>query len=198
VPNAPAATSGANFAGARPPQRRPGPLRVAFLGNMTHEPNVDAVEFFASQILPHLRARDPDAALDVIGPNATDALRARYASRVRFRGFVEDLGAALAEYDVMLAPLRFGGGTKLKVLDGMAHGIPVVTTAVGAEGLGLRHEEHALLADSADALAQCVLRVGHDGTLAARLTVNACAHVRAHFSWDTIRERLTAWLREHA
>jgi glycosyltransferase involved in cell wall biosynthesis len=193
VPNAPA-SNGSNGASAHRVRDRGGPLRVVFLGNVTHEPNVDAIDFFASQILPRLRARDPETTFDVIGPNASPEIRARYESRVTFRGFVEDLGTALGDYDLLLAPLRFGGGTKLKILDAMAHRIPIVTTAVGAEGLQLRHEQHALLAESAEALSDCVLRIKHDSELADRLTENAYAHVRANFSWDSIRGRLTEWL----
>ena len=190
VPNAPASI---DSDGTHVRRRREAgdPLRIVFLGNVTHAPNVDAIEFFASQILPRLRARDPGVTFDVIGPNAGPEIRTRYESRVRFRGFVPDLGSALAEYDVLLAPLRYGGGTKLKILDAMAHRIPVVTTAVGAEGLQLRHDHHVLLAESADALAECVHRIERDADLATHLTENAYAHVRANFSWDTIRERLT-------
>jgi glycosyltransferase involved in cell wall biosynthesis len=193
VPNAPASVVPSSVS-ARRSGDRGGPLRVAFLGNVTSEPNLDAIEFFASEILPRLRARDPDATLDVIGPNASPEIRARYATRVHFRGFVPELGAALAEYDVLAAPLRFGSGTKLKVLDAMAHGIPVVTTAVGAEGLSLRHGEHALIAETAAELSDCILRVKDEAALADRLARNAHAHVREAFSWDAIKDRLTEWL----
>jgi glycosyltransferase involved in cell wall biosynthesis len=193
VPNAPAAVVPSS-ASARP-GRGPGqPLRVAFLGNVSSEPNLDAIEFFASEILPLLRARHPETLLDVIGPNAGPEIRARYATRVRFHGFVEDLGAALAEYHVLAAPLRFGSGTKLKILDAMAHGIPVVTTAVGAEGLSLWHGEHALIAESGADLADCILRIKDDAVLADRLARSAHAHVRETFSWDAIKDRLIEWL----
>jgi glycosyltransferase involved in cell wall biosynthesis len=193
VPNGPVSpvTWAESHVVPRDPSR---PLRVVFLGNVGFEPNADAIEFFASEVLPRLRAQIPDATFDVIGPGATPALEERYASRVRFRGFIEDLGAALAEYDVLAAPLRFGGGTKLKVLDAMAHAIPVVTTAVGAEGLLLTHGEHAWLAETADEFVSGIVRIKQDAKLFDRLTTQAYAHVRDVFSGSAIQKRLAEWL----
>lgn len=175
--------------------RDPGaPLRVVFLGNVGASPNADAIAFFADEVLPALRARIPLTTFDVLGPGASPAIASQYESRVAFRGFVPDLGAALAEYDVLVAPLRFGGGTKLKVLDAMAYGIPVVTTGIGAEGLWLRHGEHAWLSDTAASIADGVLRIKADPALADRLVANAYALVRDRFSWDSIQDRLSEWL----
>lgn len=170
------------------------PLRAVFLGNVESGPNADALEYFANDVLPALRSRSPGATLDVIGQGATPAIVERYASRIHFRGFADDLGAALAEYDLLVAPLRFGGGTNFKVLDAMAYGIPVVTTAVGAEGLWLKHGEHAWLADGPPDIADGILRVKRDAVLAERLIGNAYSLVRDRFSWNAIQERLSTWL----
>ncbi len=170
------------------------PLRAVFLGNVESGPNADAIEFFANDVLPALRSQSPGATLDVIGPGATPAIVERYASRIHFRGFADDLGAALAEYDLLVAPLRFGGGTKLKVLDAMAYGIPVVTTAVGAEGLWLTHGEHAWLAERPPEIAHGILQIKRDAELAQRLVGNAYSLVRDRFSWNAIQDRLVDWL----
>jgi glycosyltransferase involved in cell wall biosynthesis len=190
-PNLLSAWSGPSAARKRDPNS---PLRVAFLGNVAAEPNGDAIAFFVEEILPVLRAEMPATSFDVIGPNASDAIVERYASSVRFRGFVDDLGSALADYDVLAAPLRFGSGTKLKILDAMAHHLPVVTTPIGAAGLSLRNGEHALLAETASALADGILRIKRDPGLGHLLAANAYSHVRDHFSWDGIRDRLVDWL----
>jgi glycosyltransferase involved in cell wall biosynthesis len=195
VPNGP----GSGSMDRRPIRRRrdPGaPLRVAFLGNVDSVPNADAIAWFADEILPALREHFPEAILDIIGPGATPALKERYATRAHFRGFVDDLGAALGEYDLLVAPLRFGGGTKLKVLDAMAHGVPVVTSSVGAEGLSLTNGEHMVLADTVAETVQGILSIKRDPDLADRLVANAFAIVRDLFSWDTIQNRLADWLRE--
>jgi glycosyltransferase involved in cell wall biosynthesis len=170
-------------------------LRVLFLGNVQSDPNIDAIRFFADEILPRLRAQTRDVSFDVIGPHATPDVELNFGSNVRFRGFVPDLVSAMAEYDVLAAPLRFGGGTKLKVLDAMAQGLPVVTTRVGAEGLSVRHNEHALIVESAADFAEAILRVWRDCDLADRLAANAYALMRESFSWDSIEERLAEWLR---
>jgi glycosyltransferase involved in cell wall biosynthesis len=170
------------------------PLRAVFLGNVESGPNADAIEFFANDVLPALRSKSPGATLDVIGPGATPTIVERYASRVHFRGFANDLGAALAEYDLLVAPLRFGGGTKLKVLDAMAYGIPVVTTSVGAEGLWLKHGEHAWLAEHSHEIADGILRIKGDAALAERLVANAYTLVRDRFSWNAIQDRLVDFL----
>ncbi len=194
VPNGPGSQSM-----DRPVRRRrdpASPLRVAFLGNVDSVPNADAIAWFADEILPALREHFPEAVLDVIGPGATPAIRERYASRAHFRGFVDDLGATLAEYDLLVAPLRFGGGTKLKVLDAMAHGVPVVTSSIGAEGLSLTNGEHMVLADTVAETVQGILSIKRDPDLADRLVANAFAVVRDLFSWDTIQNHLADWLRE--
>jgi glycosyltransferase involved in cell wall biosynthesis len=194
VPNGPGSRS--MVLPARRPRDPASPLRIAFLGNVDSVPNADAIAWFADDILPALRAHFPEAILDVIGPGATPAIRERYASRAHFRGFVDDLGAALAEYDLLVAPLRFGGGTKLKVLDAMAHGVPVVTSSVGAEGLSLTNGEHVLLADTVDETVEGILSIKRDPDLADRLVTNAFTVVSDLFSWETIQHRLADWLRD--
>lgn len=194
VPNGPSLRS-AGAAGPPPRSRdaRP-PLRVAFVGNVAAEPNADAIAFLADAIMPIVRSEMPDATLDVIGPGSTDTMIARYVSRATFRGFVEDLAGALAGFDVLAAPLRFGGGTKLKILDAMTQGLPVVTTAVGAEGLALRHGENAWLAETPRDLADGLLRIKRDPELAQHLAINAYRHVESLFAWGAIRRRLSEWL----
>ncbi len=198
--NAIVVPNGANYSRAwnSPPSARTrdvgAPLRVVFLGNVGSTPNADAIAFFDDQVMPTLRAQARETTFDVIGPGASPALVARYGSRVGFRGFVPDLGAALAEYDVLAAPLRFGGGTKLKVLDAMAYSIPVVTTAVGAEGLSLEHGQSAWLAETGPAIAAGILRIKRDNDLRERLVSNAYSLVRDRFSWEAIQQRLAAWL----
>jgi glycosyltransferase involved in cell wall biosynthesis len=192
VPNGVPLVDGA--AAGRPPPAPGAPLRMAFLGNMLHAPNLDAVEYLVSRILPLLRQADPAATLDVLGPGASPELVLHHAGQVTYRGFVAELCPALAAYDVLVAPIRFGSGTKVKLLDAMASRIPIVTTAVGAEGLSIEDGRHALLAETPEAFAAQVLAVKRDPALALRLTDAAHALVAERFSSAAVRDGLAAWL----
>jgi glycosyltransferase involved in cell wall biosynthesis len=172
------------------------PLRTVFLGNLAYEPNADAMAYFVSHLLPPLLQVAPDATFDVIGPNASNDVRRHFGASVRFRGFVDDLGTALAEYDVMVVPLRVGGGTKLKVLDAMANGVPVVATRIGAEGLGLRHGTSAWIAETPSEFVDGIVRLKRDPELAERVAASARGLVVERFSWPAIEERLAQWLSE--
>lgn len=192
VPNAvnEAATSGHVAA----PRRGGGPPRLAFLGNVAHPPNLDGIAFFVEEVLPILRKLHPEAILDVLGPSATPELRARYASRARFLGYVPDLAQALADYDVLVAPIRFGSGTRVKLIDAMACRIPIVTTAAGAEGLPVVDGEHLLLASGAADFAEKVLRIKRDPALGDRLAASGARLVELRFRSDAIQAQVAAWL----
>jgi glycosyltransferase involved in cell wall biosynthesis len=180
--------NGAFVPATRPPLRRRAagePLRLVFLGNMSHPPNADAVRFFAEQVLP--RAQEVTSGLDVIGPNVTEDLRRACGSGVNFRGFVADLATALRDYDAMVAPIRFGGGTKLKMIEGMANGLPLVATPCAAEGLDLIDGRHALLSASPESMLLSLQRLQHSDELSEHLAAAAFAHARARFSWDSIQ-----------
>jgi glycosyltransferase involved in cell wall biosynthesis len=167
---------------------------MVFLGNVDSVPNTDAMNFLVEDILPPLRAERPGATLDVIGPGVTPQVRAKYAGKIEFRGYVPDLGEALSEYDLLIAPLRFGSGTKLKVLDAMANNLPVVTTNVGAEGLSLVHGRDAWIADTVPDIIEGVNRMKSDAEFASQLAANARTLVFERFSWDVIQDRLAHWL----
>ena len=174
--------------------RKPGSLRMVFLGHLASEPNLDALAFFVRQVLPKIRAAEPAARFEVIGGGVTAELETRFGAEATFRGFVEDLRPALRESDVFVAPLRFGSGTKLKLLDAMSARVPIVTTPVGAEGLGIVDGEHALLATTPDEIASAVLKLNADPELAARLAASAHDLVHRRFSWDAIRTHTARWL----
>ena len=155
---------------------------LLFVGNFNHRPNGDAVHFLAREVLPLLRESLPGVLVFVAGDNAPADLAGYEAAGVRLLGYVPDLAPLFARCRVFVAPLRFGAGMKGKVGDALSYGLPVVTTAVGAEGMGLRDGEEALLADTAEELAAAVVRLYRDPELWRRLSANARAHVERHFS----------------
>lgn len=173
---------------ALPPTAR----NAVFLGNMMYPPNADAVAYFAREVIPLIRQRHPDFNLHVIGNPPADI--SSYADGVQFLGFVDDLVSELSKYRIMVAPVRYGGGTKLKVIDGMASGAALVTTSVGAQGLSIQHGKHALIADNAPDFADSVVRLLDDTAMAQSLSEQAADFAAQRYSWENIRENTARWL----
>ncbi len=147
----------------------PGSRRIVFLGNMNYAPNADAARWIVEKILPRIVAARPDSELRLVGI-APDGLQASLTRPgVTFTGFVEDLRTVFADCSVALLALRYGAGTKLKVLEALAHGVPVVTTAIGSEGLNARDGVQLLVRESAADIAAAVLLVADNPELAASL-----------------------------
>ncbi len=162
------------------------PATLAFLGSMDWHANVEAIQHFVKNSYPAIRRARPDARLLLIGRNPHPALLALAAhdASIEVTGTVEDVRPHLARAAVMILPLRVGGGTRIKVFEGMAAGLPLVSTRVGVEGLPVRHGEHALIADASGDFAQAVIALLDDATLRARLAQTARQWVETHFSWE--------------
>jgi glycosyltransferase involved in cell wall biosynthesis len=158
---------------------------LGFLGSMDWMPNIEAVQWFAKEILPGLT---DDARLVVIGRNPPRSIRdlADADPRIEVTGTVDDVRPWLARCGILVVPLLSGGGTRIKIMEALAAGLPVISTTVGAEGLGLNDGEHLLIADSAadfrDAVAGLIgdddrrLRLGQAGR---RLVEEQCGWKRA-------------------
>lgn len=142
------------------------PRRALFLGDFRHQPNRDAVARIVAEVLPALRRRCPDAELWIAGGNEAPIRHLAAAPAVRVCGFVPDLAALLAETRVVLAPLWTGAGFRVKAATALAHGIPVVTNALGARGLTAPAPACAI-AETAEDLAAACARLLDDTTLAA-------------------------------
>lgn len=171
-------------------------MDAVFFGNCKYPPNAEAIGQLRSTIIPDVRRSHPGFTVDIIGPHS-EAFDARYEGLCG-RGFIPDLYAELSRYKMLVAPLHTGGGTKLKIIDAMAAGVPLVTTSVGAEGLGLVHGENALIADDPRAIADHVRSILDDEEKRKQLAASARAHVERHFSWATVRADLAEALRELA
>lgn len=162
-----------------------GVARVMFSGSMDWLANIDAVEFFMDQIWPRVVAVKPDAEFVVVGrsPPAKliDAARAR-DYRWTFTGFVDDVRPHVRSAKVCVIPLRVGGGTRLKVYESMAMGCPVVSTAIGVEGLPLDAGKHFELADTPEDFANAVIRLLEDPRRRLELAENSRRYVEEHCS----------------
>ncbi|HIE1834250.1 TPA: glycosyltransferase family 4 protein [Pseudomonas aeruginosa] len=177
-----------HFAAARP---TPEAQRVLFLGNYEYAPNVDAVEWMLDEILPRVWAHCPEARMSVCGY----ALPAEWAQRwsdprIEWQGFVPDLLQLQSSSSVFLAALRHGGGSKLKVLEALAAGLPLASTAQGVSGLELRDGEDYLGGESAEQLANAVVRLLQDPAQARALGENGRAYVRRAHDWSVAASQL--------
>jgi glycosyltransferase involved in cell wall biosynthesis len=169
------------------PQPAPGTdFAIVFSGNLEYHPNVDAVRYFRTCIWPELRNRHPSLIWRLVGknPHAVAALAAG-DPRIELIGPVPDAVAELARSRIAVVPLRTGSGTRLKILEAWAAGIPVVSTTLGAEGLPARHQDNLLLADIPSDFAAAVTRLLTCPDLAGRLSLAGRLLLEKEFTWES-------------
>jgi glycosyltransferase involved in cell wall biosynthesis len=146
---------------------------LIFVGGFSHDPNVDAVLHFCRDILPLIRNNKPDVHFTIVGSNPPDEIRLLENEAVKVTGYVPRTTTYLHRSCVSVAPLRYGAGMKGKIGEAMAHGVPVVTTSVGAEGMGLINRKNAMIADSPQDFASAVLELLSNNSLHATVRENA-------------------------
>ena len=190
--------NGVDCAHNRPGLAQSRPNRLVFNGSLTYSANYDAMQWFLAQVWPRIRAQLPDAALAITGATAgVDLAGLALDEQVQLTGFVEDVRFPVAEAAVAIAPIRQGGGTRLKILEAMALGTPVVATRKGAEGLEVTDGEHLLLADDPQQFAQRTIRLLSDDDLRRRLAANARRLVEQQYDWRQIGQRFATLVEEN-
>jgi glycosyltransferase involved in cell wall biosynthesis len=158
---------------------------LLFVGNLSYQPNIDAACGLVQDVLPRLQPLlDEAATVTLVGPLGADGTVAALGGRpgVRVTGFVPDLESYYANADVVVAPLTAGSGTRIKLLEALARGLPVVTSSAGAAGLDVHDGVQLLIADSPDETARAILRLAHDRALGERLGGEARRLVRRRYS----------------
>ncbi len=179
-----------------------GPPILGFLGSLNYPPNESGMRFFLDRIWPAIREAVPDVRLMVIGRPSTWLLRrARADAHLLVVGEVSDITPCLRQWALMVVPLLHGGGTRMKILDAWAHGIAVVSTSKGAEGIRAAHGEEVWIADAPNEFAQAVIHLLRDTAARQRLARGGYERARREYSWETIAERarhqITALLTEN-
>jgi glycosyltransferase involved in cell wall biosynthesis len=165
--------------------------RVLFVGNFEYAPNLEAVAFALDEIMPRVWQALPQARFAVCGYKLPPEWAQRWPDpRIEWRGFVADLRTVQRESSVFLAPLRQGGGSKLKVLEALAAGLALVSTAQGVSGLGVHDGEHYLAGESAAELAAATIDLLQSRDLAARVGAAGRRYVREHHSWEHAANQL--------
>ncbi|NDJ51864.1 MAG: glycosyltransferase, partial [Chloroflexi bacterium] len=164
---------------------------LVFTGKMDFRPNVDAMLWFADQVLPIVREAVPGTHLTIVGKSPHPRLEdLRGKAGVTVTGFVPAIQPYIKAADVFVAPLLMGSGTRLKVLEAMSMRRAIVSTRLGAEGIDIVHREHALLADSAKDFAESVIMLLQDAELRERLGRHAFDLVREQYDWEAVLPRL--------
>jgi glycosyltransferase involved in cell wall biosynthesis len=189
--------NGVDTAYFRPRATRPRPGRLLFLGSLDWRPNLDGVRLLLDEVFPAVRAAEPDATLCLVGRNPPRDLCRKAAALpgVELHGNVPDVRPFLAESVALVVPLRIGGGSRLKILEALAAGVPVVSTRVGAEGLHLEPGRHLeVVEDIADLAADLVAAVRNPEG-AREQAARGREQVLRRYDWDVLADQLERiWL----
>jgi GT2 family glycosyltransferase len=157
---------------------------ILFIGSYPHLPNIDAVKWFVSDIFPLIREKIPTVNIHVVGSGMKESLRTFLEDRpgVIVDGFVEDLSDLLNESRVFVAPLRFGAGVKGKIGQAVEHGIPIVSTNIGVEGMGFEDDKSCLIADDIDSFVEATVKLYSNQKLWESIRINARSNLVEQFS----------------
>lgn len=166
---------------------RSGAPTILYVGSFTWEPNVAAARFLATEVLPRVAQHVPDARVVLVGKDPGPDIRALAAAdaRVVVAGNVPDVSVYLRQAHVLAVPLQVGGGTRLKILEAFAAGVPVVSTPVGCEGIRGEDGKHLIIVDRPD-FAAAITTLLRDGARAHRLAHAARALARERYDWLTV------------
>lgn len=157
-----------------PVTRQPDADHILHIGTMYWPPNVDGILWFINQVYPHIRARRSDVIFDVVGARPPQEIMdlSGNGTGVNVTGYVPDPTPYRQQAGVMVVPLRAGGGMRVKILEALAQGLPIVSTTLGCEGIAVTHEQDILIADTPHEFAQAVLRLLDNPQFAAELGCN--------------------------
>jgi len=165
--------------------------RLLFIGNLSTPPNVDAVLYFVKDVWEKVLEHCPTCQLVIVGREPCDEILALAGSKqIEVHANIKNLDEVYQDATVALVPLRFGAGTKLKLLEAFGYGVPVVSTSIGCEGLPVKDRMHLLIADSADAFAEACLHLLSEPEVRHQLALTAWGFTRTNFDEVTVQQRI--------
>jgi polysaccharide biosynthesis protein PslH len=137
-------------------------------------PNIDGIHWFLNEILPWIRQKRPNSVVDLVGARPPQSLIecGQKDSKINVTGYVPELLPYMEQAGVFVVPLRAGGGMRVKILEALARGLPLVTTTLGCEGIAVEDGRHVLIADTPEGFAAAVIRLLDDRSLADQLGHN--------------------------
>jgi glycosyltransferase involved in cell wall biosynthesis len=186
-----AVPNGVDIAALEPKSLRRETKDILFVGYFLHSPNVDALRYFVSTVWPLLQKTGRELSVSIVGSHLpTDLARSVRACGFRHAGYVENLPEELWSHRVFIAPIRYGAGTRIKLLEAAAAQCAMVSTTLGAEGLGWRDGQDLLIADRPADFARSIERLLDDSALRSRLGVSAHNSVKRRFDWPMLAANL--------
>ncbi|HBB98180.1 MAG TPA: glycosyltransferase [Blastocatellia bacterium] len=170
-----------------------GKKRIVFVGSMDYHANIDGAINFARNVWPTVRKQKPELVFTIVGRDPSPDVRALSSIEgVEVTGSVDDVRPFYCEAIAAVVPLNVGGGSRLKILEAMAAGVPVVSTKLGAEGLDSSDGENILLTDGPGQIADAVIRIIDDRELEKRLIAGGYALIRERYDWSMLGAKLLA------
>ena len=163
------------------------PNTLVFAGSFRYRPNYEAMLWFLNKVFPHIQGQIPDVHLTILGDHG--GLLLPFRENVFQAGHVEDVRPVIASAAASVVPILSGGGTRLKILESIALGTPVIATSKGAEGLDLEPERHILIADAPEGFAAAVVRLLRGPEHRRRLAEAAMRQLRAKYDWEVVKHR---------
>lgn len=168
---------------------------LLFIGHLSHHPNIDAIHYFVREILPLLKKSLPSICFQIVGSNPSATIQAYASEHVKVLGYVPNIDPLFQSARVFVAPLRFGAGVNGKIGEALSYGLPVVTTPLAAEGLGLTDRKDAMIAQDPKEFADSVLEVYHSEDLWQRLADCGYQHIEKHFTPEVVGKAIETGLR---
>jgi len=163
---------------------------IMFIGGFYHQPNQDAVFYFIEEVFPIIKEKIRDIRFFIVGSNPTDEMLKLNSEDIIVTGYVKDVEPYFANSRVFVSPLRYGAGMKGKIGQSMAYGLPVVTTRIGAEGIGLVDGENALIADEPAEFAEAVIRLYTDKSIWKKISTQSLTLIDKNYSKEVISKQL--------
>jgi GT2 family glycosyltransferase/glycosyltransferase involved in cell wall biosynthesis len=163
---------------------------LVFIGSYNHPPNIDAVIWLCQEIMPIVWESHPEICLTLLGSNVKDEVKALASEKVIVTGYVLEVDPYFIKNRVFVSPLRFGAGMKGKIGQSMSYGLPVVTTSIGAEGMGLKDSYDVLIADDPRSLASSIIKLYYDRELWVRISQNSLETIE-QYSPEKVKSKLS-------
>lgn len=177
----------------QPIQRNLGSKNILTLGTLHYPPNADGIRWFIQEVFPRIRQEEPQVNLVIVGKNPPRdfvQFAAENPQNVKVTGYVPDLKPYLADAALLVIPVRAGSGMRVRILEALAEGMPVVTTTIGLEGIEAAPGEDVLVADTPSAFAEAVLALLRNTALQDKLAQNSRRLAEARYDWRVVLKKL--------